>query len=109
VLDEASSRLDPFTGQRIASATRSLLAGRTAVVIAHRLETLAEVDEIAVLENGRLVEHGDRARLAADADSRYARLLRTAEHGLLPSDAGSPALAASSGQLGPRETEEATA
>jgi ATP-binding cassette, subfamily B, bacterial len=109
VLDEASSRLDPFTGERIASATRSLLAGRTAVVIAHRLETLAEVDEIAVLENGRLVEHGDRTRLATDADSRYARLLRTAKHGLLPSDASSPGLAASGGPLGPRQTEEATA
>ena len=109
VLDEASSRLDPFTGERIASATRSLLAGRTAVVIAHRLETLAEVDEIAVLENGRLVEHGDRARLAADDDSRYARLLRTAEHGLLRSDAASPAPADSGGPLGARQPEEATA
>jgi ABC-type multidrug transport system fused ATPase/permease subunit len=108
VLDEASSRLDPFTGERIASATRSLLAGRTAVVIAHRLETLAEVDEIAVLENGRLVEHGDRAHLAADTDSRYARLLRTAKHGLLPSDVGPPALT-SAGSLGPRQIEEATA
>ena len=83
VLDEASSRLDPLTGARIGAATHRLLDGRTAVVIAHRLETLAEVDEIAVLENGRLVEHGHRHRLAADADSRYARLLRTAEHGLL--------------------------
>jgi ATP-binding cassette, subfamily B, bacterial len=109
VLDEASSRLDPFTGERIASATRSLLAGRTAVVIAHRLETLAEVDEIAVLENGRLVEHGDRARLAADADSRYARLLRTADHGLLRSDAASPAPADSGWPLGARQPEEATA
>jgi ATP-binding cassette subfamily B protein len=109
VLDEASSRLDPLTGERIASATRSLLAGRTAVVIAHRLETLAEVDEIAVLENGRLVEHGDRRTLAADADGRYSRLLRTAEHGLLRSDAASPSLAASGGPLGPRLTEEATA
>jgi ABC-type multidrug transport system fused ATPase/permease subunit len=109
VLDEASSRLDPFTAERIAAATRSLLAGRTAVVIAHRLETLAEVDEIAVLENGRLVEHGERARLAADGDSRYARLLRTAKHGLLPSDVGSAALAASGASLGRRQTEEATA
>jgi ATP-binding cassette subfamily B protein len=83
VLDEASSRLDPVTEARIATATRRLLDGRTAVVIAHRLETLAEVDEIAVLENGRLVEHGHRHRLAADASSRYARLLQTAEHGLL--------------------------
>ena len=83
VLDEASSRLDPVTEARIAIATRRLLDGRTAVVIAHRLETLAEVDEIAVLENGRLVEHGHRHRLAADASSRYARLLQTAERGLL--------------------------
>jgi ATP-binding cassette, subfamily B, bacterial len=109
VLDEASSRLDPFTAERIASATRSLLAGRTAVVIAHRLETLAEVDEIAVLENGRLVELGGRARLAADDDSRYARLLRTAKHGLFPADVGPAALAASGGSLEPRQTEEATA
>jgi ATP-binding cassette, subfamily B, bacterial len=83
VLDEASSRLDPLTEARIGAATRRLLDGRTAVVIAHRLETLAEVDEIAVLENGRLVEHGQRHRLAADPNSRYARLLLTAEHGLL--------------------------
>jgi len=83
VLDEASSRLDPVTEARIGAATRRLLDGRTAVVIAHRLETLAEVDEIAVLENGRLVEQGRRHGLAADATSRYARLLRTAEHGLL--------------------------
>jgi ATP-binding cassette, subfamily B, bacterial len=110
VLDEASSRLDPFTEVRIAAATQGLLDGRTAVVIAHRLETLAEVDEIAVLENGRVVEHGDRDRLAADADSRYARLLRTAEHGVLLSDAGSPALAApGGGPLVPLHTEEATA
>jgi ATP-binding cassette, subfamily B, bacterial len=109
VLDEASSRLDPFTGERIASATRRLLDGRTAVVIAHRLETLAGVDEIAVLETGRLVEHGDRDGLAADPDSRYARLLRTAEHGLVRTDAVSPALAASGGPLQPRRTEEVTA
>jgi ABC-type multidrug transport system fused ATPase/permease subunit len=86
VLDEASSRLDPVTEARIGAATRRLLDGRTAVVIAHRLETLAEVDEIAVLENGRLVEHGHRHRLAADAASRYARLLQTAEHGLLAAE-----------------------
>jgi ATP-binding cassette, subfamily B, bacterial len=108
VLDEASSRLDPFTEARISSATRRLLDGRTAVVVAHRLETLAEVDEIAVLENGRLVEHGHRHRLAADADSRYARLLRTARHGLLP-DTVSAALTTPGGALGPRSPEETPA
>ncbi|MGH9233644.1 MAG: ABC transporter ATP-binding protein, partial [Acidimicrobiales bacterium] len=74
VLDEASSRLDPLTEQRITAATEALLAGRTAVIIAHRLDTLDRVDEIAVLDGGRLVEHGRRADLAAMPESRYARM-----------------------------------
>jgi ATP-binding cassette subfamily B protein len=93
VLDEASSRLDPVTEARIGAASRSLLAGRTALVIAHRLETLAEVDEIAVVEDGRLVEQGVRHRLAADPTSRYARLLRTSEKGLLAEAADEEATA----------------
>jgi ATP-binding cassette subfamily B protein len=78
VLDEASSRLDPVTERRITRATERLLAGRTAVVIAHRLDTLDRVDQIAVLDRGRVVEHGPRAALAAAPASRYARLRRTA-------------------------------
>jgi ATP-binding cassette subfamily B protein len=78
VLDEASSRLDPVTERRITRATERLLAGRTAVVIAHRLDTLDRVDQIAVLDRGGVVEHGPRAALAADPASRYARLRRTA-------------------------------
>jgi ABC-type multidrug transport system fused ATPase/permease subunit len=78
VLDEASSRLGPVTERRITRATERLLAGRTAVVIAHRLDTLDRVDRIAVLDRGRVVEHGPRAALAADPASRYARLRRTA-------------------------------
>jgi ATP-binding cassette subfamily B protein len=79
VLDEASSRLDPATEERITAATEALLAGRTAVIIAHRLDTLDRVDEIAVLEAGRVLEHGRRVDLARDASSRYARLRRAAE------------------------------
>jgi ATP-binding cassette, subfamily B, bacterial len=78
VLDEASSRLDPVTERRIARATERLLAGRTAIVIAHRLDTLDRVDQIAVVVRGRMVEHGPRAALAADPTSRYAGLRRTA-------------------------------
>lgn len=78
VLDEASSRLDPVTEAAVASATARLLAGRTSVVIAHRLATLERVDEIAVVEGGTIVEHGAREALAADAASRYASLLATA-------------------------------
>jgi ABC-type multidrug transport system fused ATPase/permease subunit len=79
VLDEASSRLDPETEIKVAAATERLLAGRTGVVIAHRLSTLDRVDEIAVVEAGRVVEHGPRQRLAADPTSRYALLRRSAD------------------------------
>jgi ATP-binding cassette subfamily B protein len=77
ILDEASSRLDPATERRIDRAIDALLAGRTAVVIAHRLETVQRCDEVAILEDGRVVEHGPRIALAADASSRFATLLRT--------------------------------
>jgi ABC-type multidrug transport system fused ATPase/permease subunit len=79
VMDEPSSRLDPVTQARLERALDRLLAGRTVVVIAHRLETVRRADRIAVLDQGRLVEQGPRERLAADPTSRYARLLRAAE------------------------------
>ncbi len=75
VLDEATSRVDPATQDAIAHAMKCLVAGRTALVIAHRLETLDICDDIAVLADGVLVEHGPRVALAADPASRYARLL----------------------------------
>lgn len=76
LLDEPSSRLDPATEGLVERATARLLAGRTAVVIAHRLESLAHVDDVAVLEGGRVVEHGPRELLAADPTSRFVRLLQ---------------------------------
>jgi ABC-type multidrug transport system fused ATPase/permease subunit len=75
ILDEASSRLDPATEARLATATARLLEGRTAVIIAHRLATLDDVDAIAVLDHGHLVEHGPRSELAADPTSRFAAML----------------------------------
>jgi ATP-binding cassette subfamily B protein len=77
VLDEASSRLDPVTEGLLQRAVDRLLEERTAIVIAHRLHTLHRVDDVLVLEAGRVVEHGERAALAADPDSRFARLLAT--------------------------------
>jgi ABC-type multidrug transport system fused ATPase/permease subunit len=76
VLDEATARVDPATEERLDAAVGELLRGRTAVIIAHRLSTLRRVDDIAVLDAGRLVEHGSRAALAADPTSRFAALLR---------------------------------
>jgi ATP-binding cassette, subfamily B, bacterial len=75
VLDEATARVDPGTEARLARAVRELLHGRTALVIAHRLSTLANLDEILVLGDGRVVEHGPRDRLAAEGGGRFARLL----------------------------------
>ena len=75
LLDEASSRIDPLTEARITHAIDRLLKGRTAIVIAHRLSTVERLDEILVLDAGRVVERGPTAELRADASSRYAQLL----------------------------------
>jgi ABC-type multidrug transport system fused ATPase/permease subunit len=77
ILDEASSRLDPATEARMEQAVDCLFAGRTAVIIAHRLKTVQRADQIMILENGSVVEFGDRLRLAADPGSRFSSLLRT--------------------------------
>jgi ABC-type multidrug transport system fused ATPase/permease subunit len=83
ILDEPSSRLDPVTEMLLATATERLFAGRTVVIIAHRLETVRTADQIMVVEAGRIVEHGLREDLAADHESRYAALLATGRGGLL--------------------------
>lgn len=75
VLDEASSRLDPATEEAVQAGTERMLRGRTAVVIAHRPSTLAQVDDVAVMHAGGVVEHGARAQLAGTASSRFAGLL----------------------------------
>src|SRR5439155_17638620 len=60
ILDEASSRLDPETEVLVERAVSRLIHGRTAVLVAHRLSSLDAVDAIAVVEHGRIVEHGRR-------------------------------------------------
>lgn len=75
LLDEASSRIDPLTEQRVTRAIDRLLEGRTALVIAHRLSTVERLDEILVLDAGKVVERGDTADLRDDPSSRYAQLL----------------------------------
>ena len=76
VLDEASSRLDPATEQRLEQAIDRLLAGRTAIIIAHRLATVQRADDILIMQNGRVVEYGPRLTLSQDPTSRFAHLLR---------------------------------
>lgn len=77
ILDEASSRLDPATEQRIERAIDKLLADRTAIIIAHRLGTVQRADEILILDSGRASEYGARDHLAADPHSRFSQLLQT--------------------------------
>jgi len=77
ILDEASSRLDPATERLIERAISKLLQGRTGIIIAHRLGTLARADEILILEDGHLLEHNSRALLAGDSSSRFYKLLQT--------------------------------
>jgi ATP-binding cassette subfamily B protein len=77
VLDEASSRLDPATEALIERAVDHLLEDRTAILIAHRLETVARVDDIVILEDGRVIEYGEREALQADPESIFSKLLAT--------------------------------
>ena len=75
LLDEASSRIDPLTEARVTRAVDRLLQDRTAIVIAHRLSTVERLDEILVLDAGRVAERGATAELRDDPTSRYAQLL----------------------------------
>lgn len=78
VLDEATARVDPETEAQLEAAIAELMKGRTTLVIAHRLSTLRHVDEIVVLDHGKVVEHGSRERLMDDESSRFHHLLALA-------------------------------
>ena len=77
ILDEASSRLDPITEQLMERAIGKLLTNRTCIIIAHRLGTVLRADEILILDNGSILEYGDREALADDSNSRFHKLLET--------------------------------
>lgn len=77
ILDEASSRLDPATEAKMEKAITKLLQGRTCIIIAHRLATIQRADRILILENGQILEYGDRTELASNSDSRFNRMLAT--------------------------------
>ncbi len=74
ILDEPTSQLDGETESALQMAIQTHLAGRMLLIIAHRLETVRQVDEILVLENGRLVESGSHVELM-ERNGRYAALV----------------------------------
>ena len=75
LLDEATSALDAASEAVVAEALARLGAGRTTLVIAHRLATVREADKIVVLDRGRVVEEGTHAQLL-EKGGRYADLYR---------------------------------
>ncbi|HID33057.1 MAG TPA: thiol reductant ABC exporter subunit CydD, partial [Anaerolineae bacterium] len=75
ILDEPTANLDPETEEQIQQAMQMLLAGRTALIIAHRLHTIRRADRILVMQAGRIAEAGDHEALLAAPDSLYRQLL----------------------------------
>lgn len=77
ILDEASSRLDPMTEKLIEKAVDKLLTGRTGIIIAHRLATVERANQILILEQGQVIEYGQREKLIKNPHSHFAKLLQT--------------------------------
>ena len=83
ILDEATSSLDSITEKHIQAGLEYLMQGRTVVVVAHRLSTVAHMDRILVFDQGEIVEDGSHADLLK-RDGHYARLWNMQAGGFLP-------------------------
>ncbi len=75
ILDEATSSIDAMTESRLQKALETLLAGRTAFVVAHRLSTIRHADQVLLLEQGRIIERGTHNSLI-ELNAHYAELYR---------------------------------
>lgn len=96
ILDEATARMDPVTEARVVAAAQRLLAGRTGLLVAHRLSTTARADQVAVMSGGRIIQQGPRADLAGQPGP-FRDLLRASDEA--PADAAAGVLADSAGQV----------
>ena len=82
ILDEATASLDIPSERLVQEALQTLLADRTAVIIAHRLSTVAIADRVLVMEHGRIVEDGSPRDLIANTSGRYSALHQAWESSL---------------------------
>lgn len=76
ILDEATSKLDPITEGVVDKALNKLLQDRTCIIIAHRLGTVSKADNILILEEGKVLEYGNRKDLGRDKNSKFYNLLQ---------------------------------
>jgi ATP-binding cassette subfamily B protein len=107
ILDEATSALDTRTEQEIQAALRDISRNRTTLVIAHRLSTVVEADEIIVLQDGQIAERGSHGALIA-ADGLYADMWRRQSEAVAMAEAAAAAQeAAGFGRKSIRQAEEA--
>jgi ATP-binding cassette subfamily B protein len=83
LLDEATSALDSITERHIQDSLAYLMTGKTVVVIAHRLSTLAHLDRIVVFHDGAIIEAGTHQELLA-RNGHYARMWSMQAGGFLP-------------------------
>jgi len=83
IFDEATSSLDSITESSIMKALGQATEGRTSIIIAHRLSTVVNCDNILVLSNGQVAESGTHSKLLADEQSLYAELWRS-QHSYSP-------------------------
>jgi ATP-binding cassette subfamily B protein len=82
ILDEATSSLDPGSEAVIERAMRQVLAGRTSIVVAHRLSTAEQAERILVVNDGRIIEDGEHGDLVNRGGYYSTLYSRWAEHGL---------------------------